>query len=117
MGPDVESVPIEKQVSMSDTDCSHATGSQYPHEEVGSHFSKEVGTTRLEVVLEDTFEEDAFSRQKGLKTDGDYLDFRTMGWFKAGLIATAEVSVSPAQRVMHITRTSRGRTRSSHTMG
>lgn len=96
MGPDVESVPMEKKISVSDTECSHPASSQYPHEEVGSHFSKEVGNTRLEVVLEDTFEEDAFSRQKDLKTDGDYLDFRTMGWFKAGLIATAEVSIQSA---------------------
>lgn len=34
---------------------------------------------------------DPFSAQKGLHSEEDYVDFRSMGWIKAFLVATAEV--------------------------
>lgn len=36
------------------------------------------------------FDEDVFGHQRDAK-DGDYLEFRSLGWFKAGLLACAEV--------------------------
>lgn len=37
---------------------------------------------------------DPFAVQEAQK-DGDYLEFRSLTWFKAGLLACAEVSYSP----------------------
>lgn len=62
--------------------------------EAGSQFpsDKEAFRTRLAAAsnLEPSYEDDPFSAQRAFHTDEDYVDFRSMGWFKAGLIATAE---------------------------
>ena len=42
---------------------------------------------------------DAFSAQQEGAGE-DYLDFRTMGWFQAGLVSTAEVSIPYLERTM-----------------
>lgn len=45
----------------------------------------------LKTVPEESFFAiDAFTAAAG--HDGDHVDFRSMGWLKAGLVATAEVS-------------------------
>lgn len=53
---------------------------------------KEAFRTRMVSTLEPSYEVDPFSAQREFHTEEDYVDFRSMGWFKAGLIATAEVS-------------------------
>lgn len=45
-----------------------------------------------------SYEVDAFAAQHAAK-DGDYVEFRSMGWIQAGLVGTAEVSPSLRLRV------------------
>lgn len=58
--------------------------------EVGPSFEKPVYAPNKYAV-------DAFSAQRD-ENGEDYLDFRTMGWFQAGLVSTAEVSLTPLQQ-------------------
>jgi hypothetical protein len=51
--------------------------------------------TPMDAVAEESFDHDAFTAQHA--DEEDYVDFRSMGWLKAGLIATAEVSFSAQQ--------------------
>ncbi|BEJ17783.1 hypothetical protein CspHIS471_0700510 [Cutaneotrichosporon sp. HIS471] len=46
--------------------------------------------TAFTPALETSYEVDPFSAQRDLHGDDDYVDFRSMGWIKAFLIATAE---------------------------
>ena len=51
----------------------------------------EVGPFEKPTYTANKYAVDAFSSQKE-EAGEDYLDFRTMGWFQAGLVSTAEVS-------------------------
>jgi len=64
--------------------------------EIGSMTSGSGGKVHGEAFVpmgalreEEVFEHDAFTVARD---EEDYVDFRSMGWFKAGLVATAEVS-------------------------
>lgn len=52
----------------------------------------EVGPTSFEkpIYATNKYAVDAFSAQRE-ENGEEYLDFRTMGWFQAGLVSTAEV--------------------------
>lgn len=54
----------------------------------------EVGPFEKPTYTANKYAVDAFSAQKE-EAGEDYLDFRTMGWFQAGLVSTAEVSLDP----------------------
>lgn len=51
----------------------------------------EVGSVEKPIYAPNKYAVDAFSAQRA-EAGEDYLDFRTMGWFQAGLVSTAEVS-------------------------
>lgn len=53
----------------------------------------EVGPFEKPTYAANKYAVDAFSAQRD-EAGEDYLDFRTMGWFQAGLVSTAEVSPS-----------------------
>lgn len=57
----------------------------------------EAGFHPMTTVAEEGFEQDAFTAHRA--ADDDYVDFRSMGWLKAGLIATAEVSIQSFRRL------------------
>lgn len=57
-----------------------------------AHTGKDFTRTQFIPALEPSYEVDPFSAQRGFHTEEDYVDFRSMGWIKACLIATAEVS-------------------------
>lgn len=57
---------------------------------------KDYARTHFAPALEPSYEVDPFSAQRGFHTEEDYVDFRSMGWIKACLIATAEVSALQA---------------------
>lgn len=54
-------------------------------------FGNETGSLKANraIVTAPTFEQDIFAAQAG-RDDGDYVEFRTMGWVQAGFVALAE---------------------------
>lgn len=55
------------------------------------NFGTETGSLKANraIVTAPTFEQDIFAAQAD-RDDGDYVEFRTMGWMQAGLVALAE---------------------------
>ncbi|KAL1406657.1 hypothetical protein Q8F55_008363 [Vanrija albida] len=78
---------IEKTVSHGTEVTGTSYGNEKHAESVVAHAA--AGET-LDPIFESNFEVDPFHQQRDAKDNGDYVDFRTMGWFRAGLIATAE---------------------------
>lgn len=85
---------IEKTVSHG----TEVTGTSYGNEKHAETAHVTGADTGLDPIFESNFEVDPFHQQRDAKDDGDYVDFRTMGWFRAGLIATAEVSATWSER-------------------
>ncbi len=77
--------PSEKVRSSIDTEAQTDTTSVV-------HTGKDWTRTTFTPALEPSYEVDPFSAQRDIHGDDDYVDFRSMGWIKAFLIATAEVS-------------------------
>lgn len=77
--------PSEKVASVVDTEAQTDNNSAI-------HTGKDWTRTSFAPALEPSYEVDPFSAQRDLHGDDDYVDFRSMGWIKAFLIATAEVS-------------------------
>lgn len=77
---------VEKARSSIDTEAQTDTAAT----SITGHGKDYVRST-FEPVLEPSYEVDPFSAQREFHTAEDYVDFRSMGWIKACLIATAEV--------------------------
>lgn len=90
-GEEIHPEPHHPAVNTVETKRAQLAGEKANTSESSVPDDIEVGPFEKPNYTANKYAVDAFSAQKD-EAGEDYLDFRTMGWFQAGLVSTAEVS-------------------------